>query len=685
MASYVNLSSDKDLVELGGYHAYSELEVGDLININEDEYRVVHSKKDNDSGLDAYTVYNIKTEKFTVIYVGTNADQTEDLVTDFDLLTDREVPQVEAAIDYYEQMDEKYKVSSVAGNSLGGALANAVGVTHTDVRSVTLNPALLPKGMMDTDEDYHNVTNYFSKYDVLTGTLTALGYDERIPGKQIDIHNGTMNGIGFGQETMATVIGSNHTGYVRRDDGGQYYQVREAGQPGAGKIRIDADEHIVTSIWTDVPLYGMRKAFRIDINPDTLDQLATGLGQRVIERLELADRYLLHAKEIVDDEHQKKPQRITTMQETWTNAVEKAADSWLFQGITGYASNLQNEIDEWISYVNRAEERCQSLNHLLNAPPVELAEFIFRKNIDVESIFRQVRQPLEDLQEEVDQLAKQFRLLLRDTLPSLLYGGIHSWEDAVVEELAAHYQVIARNQKQLFRQLETLKQQVALTGDTFYEKDLQLADGIRHQHLDFPLLDILRYDSHYTMETSPYVEEQLKIREKQLDQAYTRMTNISYAFIQPLLRSLVGIIYVIEHAIETTSATIKQSTSALFTSNIPGRLVGMFSNYDEMIRERVQQTLSPLDTLGDRVEGVRIALNRLSNHFPELLREFRPYIENAIFEGHSFHDAYLYNRAAMAILEEMDVLFDDITYQLSGEQAETIEALMVQPQKSKSI
>ncbi|ENH97730.1 hypothetical protein J416_04171 [Gracilibacillus halophilus YIM-C55.5] len=81
------ITPDEHLVELAGYHAYLDYQITDEIVVSGETYTEVNVNYDSFHGLDALTVQNISTKEYTVIYVGTNADQTEDLVTDFDLLT----------------------------------------------------------------------------------------------------------------------------------------------------------------------------------------------------------------------------------------------------------------------------------------------------------------------------------------------------------------------------------------------------------------------------------------------------------------------------------------------------------------------------------------------------------------------------------------------------------------------
>ncbi|WLR41649.1 dienelactone hydrolase family protein [Bacillus carboniphilus] len=188
-----------------------------------------------------------------------------DIRADAQLVSEFTPHQVRAAVDYYEEMDEKYKkvggVSYVTGNSLGGGLTNAVAVQNPGVTAVTLNPSPLPEHMIEPGQPYDNITNYCSDFDVLTKSLDAGGYGHQIPGKRYNINNGIP---GIDQAI------TNHTGYRNTKDGIQYYTIGEKGKPGYGRIYIDADSHIVTSIWTGIPLYGGYSE-RIDIDKEKHD------------------------------------------------------------------------------------------------------------------------------------------------------------------------------------------------------------------------------------------------------------------------------------------------------------------------------------------------------------------------------------------------------------------------------
>ena len=76
------------------------------------------------------------------------------------------------------------------------------------------------------------------------------------------------------------------------------------------------------------------------------------------------------------------------------------------------------------------------------------------------------------------------------------------------------------------------------------------------------------------------------------------------------------------------------------------------------------------------VEGLRKGIGRMIVNLPEMLQNFKPYIDSAIFEPGKFEHVRLYNVSTLAILDEMELLFNDIIFQLSDEKAEAIEATL---------
>lgn len=253
---------DINLIELAGFHAYRPESLVGLIIVNGTEFEVMNVITDIEIGLDAFTVQNTNTGDYTVVYVGTDPNSSEDIKTDLKLLRDTPPAQLEEGLKYFDDMETKFgPISSITGNSLGGGTANYVAVERPEVKAVTLNPAPLPSGVIDQNATYDNMTNYMSQYDVLTLGMKAIGFGDRIPGHHFAINNGIPSD---------KMLSTNHTGYLANDINKQYYEIVPEGQPGAGKIYIDAGSHVMTSIWTGVPLY-YDNTEKIDINVESLE------------------------------------------------------------------------------------------------------------------------------------------------------------------------------------------------------------------------------------------------------------------------------------------------------------------------------------------------------------------------------------------------------------------------------
>ncbi|UTR16139.1 hypothetical protein MM221_06155 [Salipaludibacillus sp. LMS25] len=152
-------TTDADLVELSGLHVYLEYSESEVIKVNEKSFYVEHSNfNEEKSGMDAMTVQNVASGEYHVVYMGTNADGKygmADLITDIQLLTEATPQQLKDADRYLADMEKEFgEITSLGGNSLGGALANDVGVQNNHVRSVTLNPAMLPAGAIEAGKEY---------------------------------------------------------------------------------------------------------------------------------------------------------------------------------------------------------------------------------------------------------------------------------------------------------------------------------------------------------------------------------------------------------------------------------------------------------------------------------------------------------------------------------------------------
>ncbi|MFC0187259.1 SA1320 family protein [Fictibacillus aquaticus] len=659
--------SDQDLVEISGYHAYMDYTEKQIVQVNGNNYRVKDIHEDTSNGLNAITFQSLETKEMLIAYTGTDTKDKKDIITDAQLLSDMVPDQVQAANDYFNKMEQKFgPVSYVCGNSLGGGNANAVGVANPHVKTVTLNPALLPEGVVDYDKEYTNITNYFGGYDVLTKVETGLFLGHRIPGKQIEINHGIPD---------FSYLATNHTGYIGKNETGeQIYMIGQPGQPGYGAIYIDADAGVVSSIWTGQSLhYGQTD--RIDINTENMQQLADSLGGHVNDRMSLVKSYLSLSGDVVEHEGSRYYERLHTLQENFREMFEDAAGSPLFSGITRTGNIIKNEIYHLITLLDTAESKAQSLNYVLNSPPAELVEFVFQKDLNVDTLFGDARNYLFKVRSGVEELTDLIPHFVAKKFPEFFEGGTNHFSDAVVGEIMAHYEIVGKNNVTVKQHLKSYENRASLTAGAFAERDKLVAGGISTgvpPGLSVPIVGPI---GDFSLQDSPYLKVGMKFLEVQLDIAFLAFTQFSHSRLLPLLGVLEGAAVVLESVLEGISAAIKGAVSFILNGSLPMKLAGMLTDFDEKIQALVNDALEPLDELANTVEGLRRGLGNLIVFYPTLLNNFKPYIETALFSKSNYYSVHLYNLAAMNILEEMDMLFKDIVHQLSGHKANAIDAL----------
>lgn len=431
-----SLTNHKDLVELAGLQSYKikESDRFHFIKVNNKQYQIVNiiGPKENKTGLNAMTVQNVDTSEYTVVFQGTQVKGKygmRDMVTDIQLLGSAEPQQVKAARAYFDRMNEKYGVHSVCGNSLGGALANAVAVHHKNVRSVT---------------------NYFTKYDGLTRGELGINLGDRFPGRIYQINSGV--------PYFSRAFASNHVGY--NGEGPQYIEIGKKGEPGYGKIDIAADEHIVTSIWTGEPLYGGGSG-QIKINKSSLDTLADALGSQVLGRLNHASDYIWNANEIVASEKAQRARRLAKLEKQFENVLEDGfGNSSLFKGIATGGYMIQSVLDHLEQRLLALDVCIRSIESIIFSPPAKIAKFVSAKNLGLSGLIEQALRYVHDLRRHFDQLGKNMSKIAKHEIPRLLANEATGALDAVADAFYKHEVMVGKNNQKLHHQIEAYRQQV---------------------------------------------------------------------------------------------------------------------------------------------------------------------------------------------------------------------------------
>ncbi|MCY8347773.1 hypothetical protein MOC74_20225 [Bacillus haynesii] len=167
----------------------------------------------------------------------------------------------------------------------------------------------------------------------------------------------------------------------------------------------------------------------------------------------------------------------------------------------------------------------------------------------------------------------------------------------------------------------------------------------------------------------------MKLKDRHVNSSVATMAGSLNASLVPVANILFDTLLALELSLEAASASIKGSANLLLCLALPGKLFGMFSDWDEKIKGAIDRAVKPLDEIAATVEGVRKAVGNLIAFLPNFIHKFKPYIDNAIFEQVHFNYINIYNTAAASILEETELLFQDIVFQLSNQKAKSITAL----------
>lgn len=404
--------------------------------------------------------------------------------------------------------------------------------------------------------------------------------------------------------------------------------------------------------------------------------LSNGIRDKVKGRLTNVSEYLGHSVSIVKDESTRFNQRVTELQEMFQSMLEELAGEPIFNGIAKTGMIIKACIDDLIGLLNLAEEKCRFLNSILNSKPAELIEYIMSLNISVESLFAPAKEYLNHVKADVDNLVASAQNIIMKDMPEIFKGGKDLFVDAVVGELNAHYDIIHRNKDKVYKQLNDYELQVLSIAKAFDNKDNSLAGAIKTGTSQGAGINAVQKMDVFAIESSPYLEVGMQIKGLQVQAAHKQINAVGMTILMPILVSVDGLLLLIEAALEAIVIAIKAALNVGLYGNPISLLVSIFTDYDQKVKKAVQNALEPLKEMESTVDGLRKGIGRMINNLPEMLNNFKPYTDTAIFEPGKFSDVRLYNVSTLAILDEMEILFNDIIFQLSDETANAIEATL---------
>ncbi|MCD2253855.1 SA1320 family protein [Listeria marthii] len=630
-------TSDTDLIELSGKWVYQHPQSGTTLEVNNTTYIVVVGEYNKASGLDYMVVKNTVTGEISMVFEGTQG--TQDFLTDGTLPGSIPNTQLREADAAYKRESQIYDIKNVAGNSLGGGLSNYVASKNDGIRSVTYNPAILPKGTYDKDNP--RITNYLSEYDPLTLGERGVGYGDRLPGESHIVQNNV--------PWLQTIL-SNHTGY---DDAG----VTVNGK----KIPIDADAYLPVGIWSGKVLTG-GKGQKIDMNPDNIRILANSLRTRMTEQVNMGQFYLDTAVDLVNNEGSHLDDRTVSLQKSFDNLLAESEFGEIITSLSNYSS-FRDDLE-------RANPVCfgalDVMQRVRTLPFLgDLLDVVSGSFLSVGGFLTDIPMLIVDLALKTEDAMDQVSKVKMQAVPELFKGIDNQYlSDAMVAELKEHYKILDDNKDIVVKQVLTFSSQVTYVSNELEKADKLLSATQKVQSVGAPPAT-----QSYVLKKSKALKNGMGKKQQLLDKNYKAFTYKTTSLLIPALSGVYSIVNQLKQAIKSAIqylGTIQYGFSRL---KIP------FTDIDNQVREQLSECIRKLQEILLTVKGVGSAVKDLQSNLPNVLAAYRPYIDTALFDGTKFHDVILLNKAAANIFHSAEMVFGDIKYQLSGNESAAISAL----------
>ncbi|EAC8434179.1 hypothetical protein IT97_10650 [Listeria monocytogenes] len=626
---------DTDLIELSGKWVYKHPKKGHRLDVNNTVYIVLEGEYDKPSGLDYMVVENLTTGEISMIFEG-----TQDFLTDGTLPGAIPNTQLREADASYKKESQKYNIKNVAGNSLGGGLSNYVASKNDGIRSVTYNPAILPKGTYDKDNP--RITNYLSEYDPLTLGERGMGYGNRLPGESHILQNNV--------PWLQTIL-SNHTGY---DD---------AGVTVNGKnIPIDADAYLPVGIWSGQVLTGRGNGQKIDMNPDNIRILANSLRTRMMEQIKRGQFYLDTAVDLVSNEGNHLDNRTTSLQETFDNLLAQGEFGGIITSLANYAE-FRDEMEKGKPVCYAAIDFMQRVRTL----PIlgEVLDVVSGSFFHVTDFLVDIPVLVNDLTLRMEVMMDHVSKIKMQAIPELFKGINDQYlSDAMVTELKEHYKILDENKDLVVKQVLTFSSQVTYVSNELEKADKLLSATQKVQSIGAPPAT-----QGYVLKESKALKDGMGKKQRLLDRNFRDFSTKTTKLLMPILSSIRSITNQLKQVIKSAIRYLEDLQTGLSFVKIP------FTDRDYQLKEELREYIRKLQEILLTVRGVGSAVKDMEANLEHVLAIYRPYIDTALFEDTKFQDVILLNKAATNIFHSAELVFGDIKHQLSGNKSAAISAL----------
>lgn len=619
--------SDADLLELAGYWVYEitnfpdKYLIGTKITVNGTEYKILDVQYSNPQ---AITMQNEATGEVVVIYRGTDFSDADDVYTDVGLMLGQATPQFQGVLDYYDMVSGEYgNITAVAGNSLGGALANHVAVHRPNdcLTSVTLDPAPLPYGLdtLEVDpETYASFYNYVATTSPLYLLFNQTTPGDRIPGGYMDIL------VEYGIFSFLN-IGANHTGYDRDN------------QPN-GVQGFGIDDMIPFSIW-DNHIIGSTgySGGRIEINKENLEMLSNTLNTRMEEVRGHLLGYLDPTYELIRDESGK-----------------------LFDRQSGLVELVIETFETHLIKVLNIMEHVQNIKTILNG--IDGSTFSF---------------------EELDLTI--FNNSLKQASETAFLDENTGYTDGFVEKLEKHHEVIEENLHTIMEKWNYVAASSTHIYESFSALEEAVTTSITTgqgigtisvPNVARPQKAVRESNEFGAIKTATEAkQEQLEITFKAFGDVIYRLLLDVYSVGELAIVAAKAAIFGVKTYMETEYTIQQAGWRTIITGTEDEYYKEIYQNQWNDKEIGYQTIFTELTRLDELVDTILAELQVLMAQMPTMIEELKPYISQLIFFGTTFGEVQRNIYASIGLANNASLVFNEIWTRIEENESEGITAL----------
>lgn len=434
---------------------------------------------------------------------------------------------------------------------------------------------------------------------------------------------------------------------------------------------IVVDSYSAPSFWSEkVIIEG--SSGRIDINKNNLELLANVINNQLLSRLQNVQELIENSMGIIESEKSLYSERIRNLQTIYQEILIDTFSNILFQDIINDGHTLIEHIDYLGALLENAKTKYRDFIHLLNSRQVEVKLAL---DYGVDTDFDEARNLLYQFKNKMNELTHSTKNIVTYDIKNMFQNEIHMFDDAIVDELKVHLEIISNNRDKVKKQIFSFSEQISKVVDTFQNREDDLARAIKGNFSAEMNTEFVQKAESIQLDESPYVLNKMHIKEIHLNKTFNEFSDRSNSILIPTLVSGDFILKGIEKLLDGVIAAVIEIQNMTVYELTQSEATGMITDLDQKMKAIVNEILKPIYEIEGTIHGLQNSILQLIVNYPDVLSNFLPYVDSALFKETDYYNVHQYNITALGILEEVQLQFKEIVNQLSNEESRAMDAI----------